>query len=82
MEELVASAAAAAAEEEEARGCRIENDEVPCALPRRGMWHEEMQAVLYPNCSSNLFFLMIQSNPTQASNLICSDLSDEPNHRN
>ena len=45
LEELVASAAAAAAEEEAARGCRIENDEVPCALPRRGMWHEEMQAV-------------------------------------
>jgi len=45
LEELVASAAVAAAEEE-ARGCRIENDEVPCALSRRGMWHEGMQAVL------------------------------------
>ena len=46
LEELVASTAAAAVEEEETRGCRVENDKVPCAFPRRGMWHEEMQAVL------------------------------------
>jgi hypothetical protein len=45
LEELVTSPAAAAAEEE-ASGCRIENDQVPCALSRHGMWHEEMQAVL------------------------------------